>query len=148
MSATDNPFVAMIEESIHLRDSAQKILSEALGGNTVTRLERLVLLVLTGAGQPLTVSQIGRNLGHSRQVIQRAVNQLIELEMLEKQPNPHHKTSPLIAPTAKGTAFEQQMSEKLVEIVSSLLTRNDLGVCQRIRRDLNGLRKKIEACEQ
>lgn len=137
----------LIEESIHLRDSAQNILSEALGGKTLTRLERLVLISLTEAGNPQTVSQIGRNLGHSRQVVQRAANRLLELELVEKSPNPDHKASPLLAPTKKGLKFEQQMGDMLVSIVGGLLTERDIRMCRRVCRDLRKLREIIESHE-
>ncbi len=147
MSVKENPLVMLIEESIHLRESAQKILSEALGGETLTRLERLVLLSITEAGRPMTASQIGRNLGHSRQVVQRAANQLVALSLLKKLPNPDHKTSALLEPTEKGREFEQQMGDTLIAIVNGLLTDRDIKTCQRVCAELKRLRGLIEAYE-
>ena len=147
MSVKENPLVMLIEESIRLRDSAQQVLSEVLATETLTRLERLVLLSITEFGRPLTVSQVGRNLGHSRQVVQRAANQLVSLGFLEKLPNPDHKTSPLLQPTDSGRAFERQMGEALVQMVNTLLTDADIATCLRVADALKKLRTKIENFE-
>ncbi len=147
MSVKENPLVMLLDESIRLRDSAQCILSEALGGKVLTRLERLALISITEAGHPLTISQLGRNLGHSRQVMQRAVNQLIDLGFLKKMENPDHKTAALLEPTAKGLKFEREMGEKLVHIVNGLLSEADLKMCRNVYRDLRKLRAVIEAYE-
>ena len=144
MTIKENPLVALIEESIRLKDSAQFILSESVGGTTLTRIERLVLIMITESDTPMTSSQMSRHLGHSRQVVQRAVNRLLELELIGKLPNPDHKTSPLLEPTAKGMKFEEQLGATLVDIVDSLLTDDDIKMCRRINRDLSKLRQLIE----
>lgn len=145
MTIKENPLVALIEESIRLKDSAQFILSESVGGTTLTRLERLVLIMITESDSPMTASQISRHLGHSRQVVQRAVNRLLELELIGKLANPDHKSSPLLESTVKGVEFEQKLGETLITIVGSLLSASDIARCQRISRDLKKLRLIIEA---
>ena len=148
MQIKQNPLVMVIEESILLRDSAQSILSEALGGDLLSRLERLVLISLTEAGTPLTAAQIGRNLGHTRQVIQRAANRLVELDLVQRLPNSDHKTALLLEPTKNGLKFEQQMGSALIGIVDTLLTEKDIEMCRRLCRDLKKLRHKIEHYQQ
>lgn len=144
MTIKENPLVALIEESIRLKDSAQFILTEAVGETTLTRLERLVLIMITESDDPMTASQISRHLGHPRQVIQRAVNRLEELKLIKKFPNPNHKTSPLFAATTKGVNFESQLGDKLINIVDTLLTEKDIKMCQRISKDLKKLRALLE----
>ena len=107
MSLKANPLVAMIEESILLKDNAQRILSRELSGPSLSRLEGLVLVSIVGAGQPQTVPQIGRALSSSRQVINRAANRLEELGLVRKLQNPDHKTAPLLEPTAAGTEVSE-----------------------------------------
>ena len=51
---------------------------------------------------PLTVPQIGRRLGVSRQNIQRLVNELEAESLVELSDNPDHRTSPLTALTPAG----------------------------------------------
>lgn len=145
MALTENPLVTLIEESIRLKDSAQFILSEAVGGTALTRIERLVLIMITESEQPMTASQISRHLGHPRQVIQRCVNRLLELKLLQKLDNPDHRTSPLIQATKKGVEFENQLGDKLLEIVDSLLDKDDINMCLRISKDLKKLRALLES---
>ncbi len=144
MKLTDDHFIALVEECIHLRDAAQRVLSSPLGGDRLTRLEGLVLLSLVEAESPQTVAQLGRNIGHARQVVHRAVLRLEELQLVEKQPNPHHRTSPLVVPTAKGRTFEKRMGEVLVGTIGSVLDAGDLDDCRRMAKRIRGLRAKVE----
>ncbi len=144
MKATENPLVELIEESILLRDTAQEILSEPLADYTLTRLEGLTLLALTESGDRLTVPQIGRALGHSRQVIQRAVRRLHELGLVNKLPNPDHKTADLIEPTEAGLAYDSQLAHRLRSLVENLFTETEMESCKRITRELRKFRAVIE----
>lgn len=145
MKATENPLVELIEESIRLRDCAQEILSEPFADYTLTRLEGLTLLALTESGKRLTVPQIGRNLGHSRQVIQRAVKRLEELGLVEKLSNPDHKTADLIVPTKAGQDYDSELAQRLRSTVESLFTETEMKSCKRITRELRKFRAVIEA---
>lgn len=51
---------------------------------------------------PLTVPQIARRLGMTRQNIQRVAGELIERNLATFVPNPDHKRSPLLRLTAEG----------------------------------------------
>lgn len=144
MKLTENPLVALIEESIRLKDSAQDILSDAVGSATLTRMERLILIMITESDAAMTASQISRHLGHSRQVVNRAANQLLELKLIRKLPNPDHKTAPLMVATSKGIEYENQLGEKMVNIVDSLLSESEKKMCLRIAKDLNKLRTRLE----
>jgi len=145
MSVKENPLVMVIEESIRLKDSAQVILSEAMEGAHLSRIERLVLLMITEADAPMTASQMARALGHTRQVIQRAANQLVALRLIKKLPNPEHKASSLFEPTPEGLDYEAQLGSSLQKIVASLLSEKDAAMCLRLSRELRKLREAIEA---
>jgi len=145
MNIKENPLVMVIEESIRLKDSAQVILSEAMKGTPLSRLERLVLIMITEADVPMTASQMARALGHSRQVVQRAANQLVDLDLLTKVPNPDHKASSLFVPTKEGLKYEARLGSGLFDIVGSLLTEKDKKMCLRLSRELKHLRDLIEA---
>lgn len=141
---TSNPLVMMIEESIRLKESAQVILSEAIEGTSLTRLERLVLMFICENEELMTVPQIGRHSGHTRQVVQRVANQLEALGLIRKLDNPHHKTAALLQATAKGLKFERNMKATLDDIIGGIFTASDLKACERITRDLNKLKIKLE----
>ena len=65
-------------------------------------LEAMVLATIDAENAPPTVSQIARELGYQRQSVQRAMNKLIELELVERQPNSNHKSAPVFVLTAAG----------------------------------------------
>lgn len=70
----------------------------AMEGQTQARWQTLWT---AGTGQ-LTVPQIARRLGVSRQNVQRVVGELAAEELICYQPNPDHKTSPIVALTPLG----------------------------------------------
>lgn len=61
-----------------------------------------VLGTIVGAETPQPVAWIARDMGANRQNIQRIVNDLLAEELLQLQPNPHHKRAPLIVLTESG----------------------------------------------
>lgn len=63
-------------------------------------------LLLGGAA---TVPRIARERGASRQHVQKLVDALLERDLVERQSNPHHKRSSLIALTDKGRALVENM---------------------------------------
>lgn len=58
-----------------------------------------VLGAINNAGQPLTVAQIGRRMGLSRQSVQRVVNDLESNGFVELEDNPDHKRARLVVLT-------------------------------------------------
>lgn len=68
-----------------------------------------VLGALSGAGAPLTVSQIARTMGQSRQAVQSLVNIMSEAGYIEFQDNPKHKRAKLAALTSEGEDIYQRM---------------------------------------
>ena len=144
MKIKNNPLVALLEESILLKESAQKVLADAMGGKNLTRLERLILVIISESDVPLTGAQISRALGNSRQVVQRAANQLVDAGLLRKLRNPDHKGSMLFEATKKGLTFESDMGDIFIDVVANLLSEGEVKMCQRITKDLNKLRNRIE----
>jgi len=147
MSLKTNPLITLLEESIRFKESAQVILSEAIGGTALTRLERLILIAITESDVLQTAPQIGRTLGHSRQVVQKAANKLLELGLVRKLPNPDHKSAALFEPTAAGMKFEKQVGDTLEDIVKRVFTDKDLKLCERMARDIYKLRLLVESFE-
>ena len=58
---------------------------------------------------PLTVSQVARNMGQSRQAVQTIVNILSDAGLVELQNNPAHKRARLVSLTASGKEIYQRM---------------------------------------
>lgn len=61
-----------------------------------------VLAALRYAPQPLTTASIARNMGLSRQAVQRIVDLLAERQLVELRPNPHHLRAKLVVLTSSG----------------------------------------------
>lgn len=68
-------------------------------GQTQTRWQTMWTIEAAGA---LSVPQIARRLGTSRQNEQRVVRELVDAGLAEFAPNPDHKTSPLARLTPRG----------------------------------------------
>ncbi len=59
------------------------------------------------ADSRLPVAHIARNMGLTRQAVQRVVNELAASGLVEFAPNPYHRKAHLVALTSKGTgAYE------------------------------------------
>jgi DNA-binding MarR family transcriptional regulator len=94
-----NALHAVINEVLRLQGRFETLFADVHSGPRLSTLQMLVLSAVIKARVPLTVPQIGRNLGYPRQAIQRAANDLVESGLLTKAPNPHHKRAVLLMPT-------------------------------------------------
>lgn len=72
-----------------------------------------VLGAIAGAGRPLHVAQIARNMGLTRQAVQRLVHELAEYGLVVLTDNPDHKRASLVSFTERGkTAYSEIMIEQ------------------------------------
>ncbi len=105
-----------------------------LSGTGVTVGMRAVMEVLDETG-PLSVPDIGRVLFLTRQQIQLIVNALEEAGVVERQPNPAHRRSPLFSLTDQGkTVFGEVRARENDEIdaVCELFSADDILATQRV----------------
>ncbi len=79
-----------------------------------------VLGAIDIAGAPLTVAQIARRMGLTRQAVQRIANDLRDLEILAFEPNIDHKRSPLLSITKKGAKVLQEIEKDQAVWVNQL----------------------------
>ncbi len=61
-----------------------------------------VLGALTNSEEPITVPQIARSMGQTRQAVQRLVEVMHDDDLLELHDNPNHKRAKLVALSEKG----------------------------------------------
>lgn len=94
---------------------AESIATQA--GLTATRWQVLGAVIES----PLTQAEIARQMGITRQSVQRTSKQLIEEGLLEPLENPSHRKAMLLQPTQKGhnalskiTPFHTAYAEQLV----------------------------------
>ena len=123
-----------------------------LGGALVTEGDRMcaplgltsarwkVLGALMYSDQPLTVSQIARNMGLTRQAVQTLVNGLCDTGLIELLENPDHKRAKLAELTSEGKSVYQQMESIQIpwaNQLGSLVSQDDLEATLRTLRTLS-----------
>ena len=106
-------------------------------GLTAARWQVLGAVAL--AGRPLTVPQIARRMGLTRQAVQESVNRLLAEALAEARDNLDHRRSPLIGLTELGsqkyTAIDQRQSRWINQLAAGLQI-TDLAAAARVLRDL------------
>ncbi len=144
-SLKSHPLVQLVDEVARLQGRLQSVFAEVQQGSGLKTMEDLVLNAIVEADHPPTVPQIGRSLGHPRQVIQRAVNSLLEEGYLEKQPNPDHKRAPIFTLTGKGQTLKQRSDVQALEIADAFLERIAGQRCEELALGLKEVRRAMEA---
>lgn len=102
MSEHAHRFIQLLDELARTRGRTMAAFRDLRVASGLTEVENVVLTAVTGADHPPTVPQIGRSLGHPRQVIQRAADTLVMRGLIEWRDNPDHKRARLLAPTETG----------------------------------------------
>ena len=94
-------------------------------------------------GSPLTVAQIARRMGLSRQAVQRIVRDLEQKEMISFESNRDHKRSSLVVLSPKGATAMRQVMEAQTKWVNELSKgrsqnsiKQALSLMQSVRADL------------
>src|SRR5262252_11226748 len=91
-------------------------------GLTAARWQVLGAVAL--AGRPLTVPQIARRMGLTRQAVQESVNRLLADALVEARDNLDHRRSPLIGLTELGsqkyTAVDQRQARWINQLAAGL----------------------------
>jgi DNA-binding MarR family transcriptional regulator len=139
-------------------DAFQRLVSEVfrLNGELLAAGERLGKdlgvsparwqALATIRNQPLTVADIARRLGLTRQSVQRTVNNLRRDGLVRTQPNPEHRRSHLIQLTPSGELAWAQLRERQTPLTGMFthglgLTAQELD---RIAAQLRAIRKTAE----
>lgn len=140
----DNPLIQLLDEVSRLQGRFKTLFADVHAETGLKTMEDLVLNAIVEADLPPTVPQIGRSLGHPRQVIQRAVNDLVDDGYLEKRPNPDHKRAPLFAITPKGRALKKRSDVAALAIADAFLDQVSGQRCQTLAAELKAMRKAME----
>ncbi|NOR51523.1 MAG: MarR family transcriptional regulator [Gammaproteobacteria bacterium] len=89
---------------------------------------------------PLTVPQIGRSMGQSRQAVQRLVDVMIKDGFLQLIDNPNHKRAKYIGVTSKAKEIYRQLDNKQIpwaDQCSSELTKSELETTLDVLRKIS-----------
>ena len=109
-----------------------------------------VLGAIEVAGHPLTVAEIARNMGLTRQSVQRLANELDRERLVAFADNPNHRRAKLVVPTEKGRrAFRGAMRRQTDWAKASMRRgriderqlREAQGVLRALRLALSGRQK-------
>ena len=98
---------------------------------------------------PLTVSQISRRIGVTRQSARQAVRKLKEGGFLEFRENPEHRRSPLVALTDTGEEAMVKLIERQISVAHYFTNGTGISVKQleALTRQLENIRGCAEAIE-
>jgi DNA-binding MarR family transcriptional regulator len=106
-----------------------------------------VLGAIALAERPLTVPQIARRMGLTRQSVHATVNRLVREGLLELAANQDHRRSPLVCLTEAGRATYSATDRRQTTWVNRLaggIGRTDLGTTARV---LDELCRRLELSE-
>src|ERR671936_2080070 len=102
-----------------------------------------VLGAIAVAERPLTVPQIARRMGLTRQSVHATANRLIENGLLEQIPNADHRRSSLLDLTESGRATYAAVDLRQAEWVNLLARRIPLADLETAARVLDELSRQL-----
>ena len=112
-------------------------------GLTSARWQVLGAIALSPA--PLPVAHLARNMGLSRQAVQRSIDEMRSDGLVRLDPNPHHKRAMLVAMTERGeTAFRAAMERQEVwaDVLAAGLSPESVEAAGALLREL---RRRLDA---
>jgi len=138
--------VAILGEANRVAGRCLQLFSRVREDCGLTGIEVLTLIGIAHATTPPTVTQIGRSLGHPRQVIQRAVRVLEDEGLVQALPNPGHKRAALLIATDKGRALGQAIDAQAADVIADIADGLDLdlGMLGAMSEGLLTLRDRID----
>ena len=116
-----------------------RALQASLAGTGLTPATRAVVEVLAEEG-PKTVPDLARRWTLGRQNVQRCVDALVGLGLVEPASNPGHRRSALIGLTPKGVAVFRDFRGREQESIARLTTglaQSEVETCRRVLAHLH-----------
>lgn len=145
MSERFPDFERFADEVARLRGRMRALFAETRAKSGLPEMELMVLTAAVNAAAPPTVAQIGRSLGHPRQVMQRAANRLAELGLVEFAENPEHKRASLIVATEAGRALKAEDHDRAQAVTRAVMARIDAATFADAAARMHAIRTEIEA---
>lgn len=103
-----------------------------------------VLGAIHFAETPQPVAWLARNMGLSRQGVQRIANELEKDGLVSFEPNPHHRRANLVVMTRKGQEVYAAADQRQTEWVNSLSQDFDLDELRCAFKVINAIRARLE----
>lgn len=144
MSKQAHLYIQLLDELARTRGRTMAAFRDLRIASGLTDVENIVLTAVTAAVYPPTVPQIGRSLGHPRQVIQRAADALVTRGLIEWRDNPDHKRARLLAPTGTGEQMRHGRDLAGLERAERLASSIDPALLAATVAGLRTIREAIE----
>jgi len=93
---------------------------------------------------PLPVAQVARNMGLTRQAVQRLANVLAEEGLVEFAENPNHRRAKLVRLTPRGEEVLREVSRRQVAWSNQLAKGLDTGAIADAAATVKALRERLE----
>ncbi|MFT4027509.1 MAG: helix-turn-helix domain-containing protein [Novosphingobium sp.] len=135
----------LIAECYMLHGRLTNVFADIKDSASLSGMEALTLYAIVNSDKPVTVPQIGRALGHARQVIQRAARELELRGLVETRDNPGHKRAALLVPTAAGAELKRNFDAAGQDVARTLVDGLDLKTIRAAHAGLHKLRTNAEA---
>lgn len=145
MSDAAASFITLLDELARTRGRTTSAFRKVRLSQGLSDLDTVVLSAVVGASRPPTVSQIGRSLGHPRQVIQRGADALVARGLVELRDNPDHKRAKLLVPTGAGRQMKAEGDAFGLRVAAELTEGLDAALIEQTVRGLHQIREAIEA---
>jgi len=111
-------------------------------GLTSARWQVLGAIALAAA--PMPVAWIARNMGLTRQAVQRIVNELIGEGVLALAANPHHRRAKLVVLTDRGARLHQTIEKRRLPWAGALAEGLPPRTIASAATTLRALRERLE----
>lgn len=143
-SRMTHPVALLVDELLRLTPRLRSVFSDAAAAADLSRMDITVLAAVIEASVAPTVPQIGRSLGHPRQVIQRSANTLMAKGLIEAVANPDHKRAPRLVATDAGGHAKALVDARATIELDKLLAVLTPEVCDRLTEELRAARGRTE----
>lgn len=136
---------SLIAECYMLHGRLSSVFGAIKDSANLSGMEALTLYAIVNSDKPVTVPQIGRSLGHARQVIQRAARELEQRGLVATRDNPGHKRAAFLVPTDAGRELKLGFDLAGREVATTLAGDMDLETIRATYAGLHQLRRNVEA---
>ena len=145
MPAPPSTLTDLILETFRLNGELLTAGDDLVADLNLTSARWQVLGAVAFSPAALPVAHVARNMGLSRQSVQRLVNEMAGANLLRLAPNPHHKRARLVVMTAEGrAAFSAAMDRQRpwADSLAAGLAAKDISTACRI---LATLRNRLQS---
>lgn len=143
-SHTHSDIALLVDEVSRLRGRLSAVFARPADSG-LSAMDMTTLTATYEAKLPPTVAQIGRSLGHPRQVIQRAANRLVDAGLIRLEDNPAHKRASILICTDAGAAIKRADKAQADALAAALMRDVDDAEVAAAVALLRSLRRQIEA---